>query len=51
MTRNTPGHPKVEELSGYDFEELVDYCTNVLALKPIPDEGLLALVDAFLRAE
>jgi hypothetical protein len=35
----------VEELSGYDFEELVDYCTDVLELKPIPDEGLLALVE------
>lgn len=49
--KNRSGHPKVEELAASEFQEVVDYCTEVLGTKDMPDEGLLALVDAFLRCE
>ena len=41
----------VEELAASEFEEILDYCTDVLELKLIPDEGLLSLVDAFLNCD
>lgn len=49
--KNRSGHPKVDELAASEFQEVVDYCTEVLELKPIPEEGLLMLVDAFLRCD
>ena len=49
--RNEPDHPKVEELAASEFEEIVAYCDEVLRLKLIPDEGLMGLIDAFLRCE
>lgn len=49
--RNKPGHPMVEELAGAEFEDVLAYCTEVLELKPIPDEGIMGLVTAFLRCE
>ena len=49
--RNEPGHPKVEELAASEWQDVVAYCDEVLALKLIPDEGMLALVDSFLRCD
>lgn len=48
---NRSGHPDVEALSASEFQEVVEYCTEILETKDIPDDGLLRLVDSFLRCE